>query len=295
MDFVLNKLTDLGLRRLYKFVLKRTIGKYLEDELLIDQLEVKSRDGVVKLRDIKFNAQVINDEFLELLPVKIVSISISELEVYLSYKTLLTDSCRFVVDKLDIVLAPNELYYKTRGNPSSNKKEAGGVEVEPEAPSSPENAAPSSTEHTSEDGQQSLSFIANWIEVVVARLQVQLGEVNVTFRIPPLPEPTSTTSTNSSSHPTTAHAKHTHKHKKEARRAVPAVSHDLQLRLRNIHYFNDDPRAYGTGTDASSIAVSTRLTQSSVYASTATAIKLGARKVSVDCILLVSAWKRECD
>ena len=174
MDFVLNKLTDLGLRRLYKFVLKRTIGKYLEDELLIDQLEVKSRDGVVKLRDIKFNAQVINDEFLELLPVKIVSISISELEVYLSYKTLLTDSCRFVVDKLDIVLAPNELYYKTRGNPSPNKKESGGVEVELEAPSRSEMAAPASTEYTSEDGQRTLSFIANKIDMMVTRMQVQL-------------------------------------------------------------------------------------------------------------------------
>ena len=57
--------------------------------------------------------------------------------------------------------------------------------------------------------------------------------------------------------------------------------HNLQLRLKHIHNFNDDPRAYGTGTDASSVAVSTRLTQSSVYASTATAIKLGARKVSM--------------
>lgn len=277
MDFVLSKLTDLGLRRLYKFVLKRTIGKYLEDELLIDQLEVKSRDGVVKLRDIKFNAQVINDEFLELLPVKIVSISISELEVYLSYKTLLTDSCRFVVDKLDIVLAPNELYYKTRGNPSASKKESGGVEAEPETGNRSDRAAPSSTEHTSEDGQRSLSFIANWIEVVVARLQVQLGEVNITFRIPQLPDaplasPTSNAALNG----------HNRKHKKEPRRVVPPVTHDVQLRLRNIHYFNDDPRAYA-GPDASSVELSSRLTASNVYASTATTIKLGARKVRSVC------------
>ena len=272
MDFVLNKLTDLGLRRLYKFVLKRTIGKYLEDELLIDQLEVKSRDGVVRLRDIKFNSRVINEEFLELLPVKIVSISISELEVHLSYKTLLTDSCRFVVDKLDIVLAPNELYYKTKG--SSSAKADTPVEVEPDPSQRPERVQPATEDVSTEEGQRSLSFIANWIEVVVARLQVQLGEVNITFRIP-----------NVALDVEKVH-KETHSHRRSkmppgpARKPVPAVTHDIQLCLKNIHYFNDDPKAYSAA-DASSIALSTTLTTSNIYSSTATAVKLGARKVSL--------------
>ncbi len=275
MDYVLNTLTDVGLRRLYKFVLKMTIGKYLEDELLIDQLEVKSRDGVVTLRDINFNAQVINDEFLELLPVKIVSISISKLDVHLSYKTLLTDSCRFVVEKLDIVLAPNEVYYKAKGSPSVVKKEGSTIDSETE-PNRTKRPDPASTEFTSQDGQQSLSFIANWIEVVVARLQVQLGEVNVTFRVPAQAAHSDGKSTSA----TSERRKHKHREHSAHPHAAPMPAyHDLQLRLRNIHYFNDDPRAYEAA-DASSIALSTKLTTSSMYNSTATAVKLGARKVT---------------
>jgi len=278
MDYVLNTLTDVGLRRLYKFVLKMTIGKYLEDELLIDQLEVKSRDGVVTLRDINFNAQVINDEFLELLPVKIVSISISKLDVHLSYKTLLTDSCRLVVEKLDIVLAPNEVYYKAKGSPSVVKKEGSAVDPETET-NRTKRPDPTSTEYTSQDGQQSLSFIANWIEVVVARLQVQLGDVNVTFRIPAQAAQSDDKSTSATSE------RRKHKHREHSAplhtHAAPLPAyHDLQLRLKNIHYFNDDPRAYEAA-DASSIALSTKLTTSSMYNSTATAVKLGARKVCV--------------
>ena len=129
------------------------IGKYLEDEPLIDELEVKSHDGVVTLRDINFNAQVINDEFLELLPVKIVSISISKLDVHLSYKTLLTDSCRFVVEKLDFVLAPNEVYYKAKGSPSVVKKEGSAVDPETE-PNRTKRPDPTSTEYTSQDEEK---------------------------------------------------------------------------------------------------------------------------------------------
>eukprot|EP01032_Pedospumella_encystans_P008179 gene8179-9738_t len=290
MDYILNTLTDVGLRRLYKFVLKMTIGKYLEDELLIDQLEVKSRDGVVTLRDINFNAQIINEEFLELLPVKIVSISISKLDVHLSYKTLLTDSCRFVVEKLDIVLAPNEVYYEAKGSPSVVKKEGSIAEPDTET-NRTKHSEPTSTEYTSQDGQQSLSFIANWIEVVVARLQVQLGDVNITFRVPA--QATSSEDQGKSA----ASERRKHKHKEHSAHlhphTVPAVAyHDLQLRLKNIHYFNDDPRAY-EASDASSIALSTKLTTSSMYNSTATAVKLGARKVlnleSIELVLLNNA------
>ena len=279
MDYILNTLTDVGLRRLYKFVLKMTIGKYLEDELLIDQLEVKSRDGVVTLRDINFNAQIINEEFLELLPVKIVSISISKLDVHLSYKTLLTDSCRFVVEKLDIVLAPNEVYYKAKGSPPVVKKEGSIAEPDTET-NRTKHSEPTSTEYTSPDGQQSLSFIANWIEVVVARLQVQLGDVNITFRVPAQvtssEDPGKSAASERRKNKHKEHSAHLHPHT-----APPAAYHDLQFRLKNIHYFNDDPRAY-EASDASSIALSTKLTTSSMYHSTATAVKLGARKVCID-------------
>jgi hypothetical protein len=64
MESFFSKLTDIGLRRLYKFILKRTIGIYLESELLIEQLHVSSRDGMVTLNDLKLSCDLINEDYL---------------------------------------------------------------------------------------------------------------------------------------------------------------------------------------------------------------------------------------
>ena len=56
MNF-LNIIADSSLKRLYKYILKKSIGEYLEDELLINQLEVESKCGLVTVYDLKLNTQ----------------------------------------------------------------------------------------------------------------------------------------------------------------------------------------------------------------------------------------------
>lgn len=184
MDYIFHSLTDIALRRLYKFILKRTIGKYLEKELLIEQLQVTSRDGVVRLNDISLKVDVINDEFFRGQPMLLDSVVISSLEVHMSYSTILTESCRFVIDHMWIVLRPNccqshdddegiMMLGKNRRldtistTTNSNSSSGVGVGVDSAAPSSD-----NTSNFGSEDGQKGLSFIAHWIEVIVSRLQV---------------------------------------------------------------------------------------------------------------------------
>jgi hypothetical protein len=268
MDFVLNRLTDLGLRRVYKFLLKRTIGKYLEDELLIDQLEVISRDGVVKLRDIRLKVEVLNEEFFKDLPFKVVSLHVNELQVHISYRTLLTDSCRFVVDCVTIELAPSDRA------PDSPQEDSGTPPIPPlSAPVAPAPApAP-----TSDEGQRGLSFIANWVEVVVARLQVQVGEVSVRLKMPqPQPQPTQkVTRTGGTGGASGSSAEQQwQQQRQQQRQKQMQPTHDILLTLRDIQYFNDDPRMYSTSESA--VALSTKLTSGTADA---TALQLGAQKV----------------
>ena len=63
---LLEKLTDIGLRRLYKFVLKRSIGRYLDEELRLDQVKVQSRDGLVTINNVGLNCDVLNEEIMNL-------------------------------------------------------------------------------------------------------------------------------------------------------------------------------------------------------------------------------------
>lgn len=263
MDYIFNQLTDIGLRRLYKFILKRTIGKYLQDELLIDQLHVISRDGIVKLTGIKFNAEVLNNEFFGNLAFKLVSLTVDELKVHLSYKTLLTDSCRFVVDNVEAVFQPNETLSKPKAD-NSNFNDR-NTEIIDENEVSVGVYEEDYTYSSSEDGQKGLSFIAHWIEVIVARLQVSVNNINIIFR------PLAAVVTNKLSGD---------KHRRQHRNQVTKDNYDtnIQLRISNIQYYNDDPNIFNM--NDSSIALSTRLANSTLKSSSiGGAAQLGNRKV----------------
>jgi hypothetical protein len=168
-----SRLTDLGLRRIYKFLIKRTIGKYLENELLIDQIEVISGEGVVNLTDITLNCSIINDEFCKFLPIQFASISISLLKIYLSYSSFVTKSCRFVVENIDVVIVPNEKIINNSSPPSSP------IPVEP-CGLVQNNFASIGTKYSEEE--QGINFIANWIELVIAGLQLSIINLNVIFK-----------------------------------------------------------------------------------------------------------------
>jgi hypothetical protein len=167
---------------------------------------------------------------------------------------------------------------------------------------------------TSEDGQKSLGFIANWIEVIVARLQVHIANINIIFKIPPVvsDDAGKGEKTAKRAHgPSGARGKDAYS---QARlRAIASVSHDLRLTLTGLQYFNDDPRSpggsgggpgTGTGTGVSAMALSRTMTAAGLggalgdsgasasasggvpegqegYASTLQVIQLGAKKVRV--------------
>jgi hypothetical protein len=59
MDFLLNTLLYAPLQRLYKFVLKKLLGRFLKrGDLDLDQFDVQLSDGVLELRDVELNTEV---------------------------------------------------------------------------------------------------------------------------------------------------------------------------------------------------------------------------------------------
>lgn len=164
MDSFFQRLTDLGLKRIYKFVLKSTLGKYLDDELLIEQLDVRSRDGVIVLKGLRLRAEALNDELQHIAPLRVVTALIDEIQVHLSYSTLLTESCRFVLNTVDLSVEPSVLAAKPspEGDPS------------PEGPAA---EAAAEAEAAGSDGQESLGHMAYWVQVIIAKLQVTVNKL----------------------------------------------------------------------------------------------------------------------
>ncbi len=175
MEHIFHSLGDIALRRVYKFVLKQTIGKYLKDDLLLDQLQVKTREGVIEIRDLALDSDQLNLA-LESLPFTISSASVNLIEAHISYSKLLTESCRFVVDRITVNVEANVKDNNVSSNglfPSDcdngqHISEIDGVRGE-------------ASVAISEEAEEGLTFIAQWIEIVVAKLRVEIRHIDFQF------------------------------------------------------------------------------------------------------------------
>jgi hypothetical protein len=186
MDYFLDSLTDIGLRRLYKFVLKRTIGKYLREELLINQLKVQSRKGIVSVNNLHLDCDLLNEELLNDLPVRLVSVEIVCLEAEISYSTILTDGCKFIGKGINIVIEPKPLKVNKDKSKSDDEEERNNEDDNDEKDKKPYEFPDISSSAESEDATQGIKFIANWIEVIVARLQMEIEDFCVTIFSSPI-------------------------------------------------------------------------------------------------------------
>mmetsp|Transcript_23429 Transcript_23429/g.34384 ORF Transcript_23429/g.34384 Transcript_23429/m.34384 type:complete len:2514 (+) Transcript_23429:183-7724(+) len=168
--FSLNNLQDQTLRRLYKFILKRVLGQYLESELLLEQLDVQSRQGTVVLRDLRLNTAVLN-EYLSNSPFVIIEAEVAELEASISYNTLLCDGCNVVSKGVRVLVAPTTHHSRPSRLPKMSKNSEGNRRKPPSDPVG-------ISAHPDED-DGSLGFIAQWIEVVIARLKVSIEDLHI--------------------------------------------------------------------------------------------------------------------
>lgn len=172
MNSIFESITDATLRRVYKLVLKRTIGKYLEDELLIDQLQVQSRDGKFAVHNLRLNPDLLNDEIFNRTPLKLLSLEIEELGVTISYSSLVSDGLQVDVSSINVHLCPNKNIISVGRSDSSDS-------TEDEDPPAGQSTTAAGIESTSEEGKEGLSFIGTWIEVIVAKLRAKIGQINI--------------------------------------------------------------------------------------------------------------------
>jgi autophagy-related protein 2 len=55
---------DWALRRVLKFVLKRSVGRYLQNDLDLEQLDVQLGTGAIELRNALLNCDSINERLV---------------------------------------------------------------------------------------------------------------------------------------------------------------------------------------------------------------------------------------
>ncbi|KAG7379499.1 Autophagy- protein 2 A [Phytophthora pseudosyringae] len=166
------QLTDPALKRLYKFVLKRMIGRFLTDELDLDQLDVHLRSGRLELCDLLLNADVLNAELCEAqgLPFKVKKGYLGSVRVAISYASIMSESCLVEIDDIEIILVPLEKdEAQTRPSCSGTAEEAQEAHKVQKKPATPE--------PVDEISQEGLDFVASWIEQVTSKIKVTLSNI----------------------------------------------------------------------------------------------------------------------
>lgn len=119
-----------------------------------------------------------------------VSFGISKLQGTISYAAVLHDGCRFKANNIEIILEPVELDLSTKKDKDEmSKRESnfdGGfpdvLNKKTEENLDKKQDRVGDKKVQSEEGQEGLNFLANWIEVVLARLEVSVEDVFVTIR-----------------------------------------------------------------------------------------------------------------
>lgn len=173
MNTIFESITDATLRRIYKLVLKRTIGKYLEDELLIDQLQVQSRDGKFFARNLRLSPDLLNEEVFNQTPIKLLSLVIEELSVAISYSSLVSDGLQLDISSINVAVCPNL-------NIATPREFSDSDESDDDIPADRSSTHIPATD-TSDEGKEGLSFVGTWIEVIVAKLRATIKEVNISL------------------------------------------------------------------------------------------------------------------
>eukprot|EP01135_Chromosphaera_perkinsii_P009738 Nk52_evm3s1869 gene=Nk52_evmTU3s1869 len=95
-------------KRLSKFVLKRTIGQFLEEDIELDNLSVKISTGILELESLHLNVEALNDTLPNSAPVRINSGFIGKVKAVIPWHNIWGGSCKVEFEDLQLTLKPRD-------------------------------------------------------------------------------------------------------------------------------------------------------------------------------------------
>ncbi|RHY40984.1 hypothetical protein DYB34_007991 [Aphanomyces astaci] len=180
MFFSLTALTDPALKRLYKFVLKRVLGRFLQHDLDMSQLQVHLRQGTLHLVELELNAAAINELLATSgVPFQMKRGFVGSVKVTVSYSNLLNESCLVAIDDIDIVLEPVS---STPPPPASTPPTSTPPTSNPQPTAHHTSSTTGNYDYeTDAVAQEGLDFVATWIERVTSKIKVTVANLCITF------------------------------------------------------------------------------------------------------------------
>lgn len=175
MQSLFDSFSDATLRRLFKFVLKRSLGRFLRDELVLEQVTVSSRNGLISIVDLELDPAAINEEFFINSAFQLRRCTIKRLESSISYSSLLKDGFKTSLHGVEVEVEPNDSNIEGNTAANSNRESQ-----------SPKAGSSSSSKQGQEVGgipedSSGIGYLVEWVEVLVLSIQASVFDVKVSI------------------------------------------------------------------------------------------------------------------
>lgn len=169
MNAIFQQLTDNGLKRLFKFALKKSIGQYLKEDLSLEQIEVNRTTGKLEVKKLELNCTLINDILHNNnVPLTVFHGFIEVVQANYSLFSVFSDGLHLEVNNVSLKLGPREIvnssnYIKRNEiyNTHFNYPDEELLETD--------------------EGRLGIDHITNWIEDALLKLKITSNIITVEF------------------------------------------------------------------------------------------------------------------
>ncbi|KNC79483.1 hypothetical protein SARC_08128, partial [Sphaeroforma arctica JP610] len=158
-------------RRLTQFILKRSIGKILNDELEMDQVDLGVIDGYLTLKNLHLNTTVINAA-LQDIPFELKEGSVGRVSIKVPWRDLLTQSCVIEMAEVTLVFIPS----RGTGDGAGPDKSTAAPNNKSSVPFGSDDEANSAHKRDTLDG---IAMVAGVVENILSRIKGRLLDVTV--------------------------------------------------------------------------------------------------------------------
>lgn len=177
MDF-LKQLTNPALKRLYKFILKRAIGRFLRDELDLGQLDVHMRAGVIELTNLQLSSEALNEALGSDLPVHIASGFLGRVKVKLCYTNILEESLTIDLDNLTLLMVPNN----SGTNDTKSQVDAATTNQHNDGQQTDGQNSPD-RKSGDQQAREGLDFLASWIDKIMSKIKIRVSNLAIHLKM----------------------------------------------------------------------------------------------------------------
>lgn len=169
MNAIFQQLTDIGLKRLFKFTLKKSIGQYLKNDLSLEQIEVNRTTGKLEVKKLELNCSLINDILQNSnVPFTVFHGSIEVVQANYSLFSVFSDGLHLEVNNISLKLGPREI---VNSNSYIQRNENLNTPV----------SYPEEELLESDEGRLGMDQISSWIEDALLKLKITSNIITVEF------------------------------------------------------------------------------------------------------------------